>query len=116
MNVVAKAAQQAISLLTALKADFKIILPTGEQYGNLEIASPKPEPRYRRYPHGTLVNVYRPFLDEMVVGDTRVIPAPEGIEVKHLRGAVAGHASKFWGNGSAKTCITGNTVEILRVL
>jgi hypothetical protein len=115
MNVVAKAAQQAIALLNALKADFKIILPTGEEYGNLEIVRPKIYKRNQNYKRGTLIGVFLPIIESMEVGDVRVVEVPEGIEPDHMRGAMTGHISKRWGKGSAKTCVNGNTVEILRV-
>ena len=116
MNVVAKAAQQAISLLTALKADFKIILPTGEEFGNLEIVRPKDRTRNMKHRRGALSDIYKPFIESMAVGDVVVIPVPEGIDPLDMRGSMSAFASKNWGNGSAKTCINENTVEILRVL
>lgn len=116
MNVVAKAAQQAISLLNALKADFKIILPTGEEYGNLEIVRPKVFKRIQHNKRGTLIGVYLPIIESMQVGDVRVVEVPEGINPDHMRGAMTSYTSKQWGNGSAKTCVTEKTVEILRVL
>jgi hypothetical protein len=116
MNVVAKAAQQAITLLNALKADFKIILPTGEEYGNLEVVRPKERTRVQHNKRGSLSAVYLPIIQSMQVGDVMVVAVPEGISPEHMRGSMAGYANKNWGSSSAKTCITENTVEILRVL
>lgn len=116
MNVVAKAAQQAIALLTALKADFKIILPTGEEYGNLEVVRPKERTRVQMNKRGSLSAVYLPIIESMKVGDVMTVPVPEHLVAEHVRGAMAAYVSKNWGVGSAKTCINENAVEILRVL
>jgi hypothetical protein len=115
MNVVAKAAQQAITLLTALKADFKIILPTGEEYGNLEVVRPKERTRVQVNKRGSLSAIYQPIIQEMQVGDVKVVPVPEGVGVENMRGAIAAFAVTHWGKGASKTCVTDQTVEILRV-
>jgi hypothetical protein len=116
MNVVAKAAQQAITLLNALKADFKIILPTGEEYGNLEVVRPKERTRVQHNKRGSLFAIYEPIINSMQVGDVKVVAIPEGVAPEHIRGAISGYASHHWGAGSAKTCVNDNAVEILRVL
>ena len=107
MSVVTTTAEKAVSLLKALKADFKIILPTGEEYGDLEVARPKKR--------NNLMPIYVHLIEGMSVGDVNVIHAPEGVSVSNLRGAIAGYAFHRWGKGSARTCIVNNTVEILRV-
>lgn len=116
MNVVAKAAQQAITLLNALKADFKIILPTGEEYGNLEVVRPKERTRVQHNKRGSLFVIYEPIIKSMRIGDVKAVTIPDGVAPEHIRGAISGYASHHWGAGSAKTCVTGNTIEILRVL
>lgn len=114
MSVITVTAEKAVTLLKALKADFKIILPTGEEYGNLEVARAS-EKRKNTNKRGSLFALYAHVLKDMQPGDVGVIPVPEGIVAENLRGAISGYASTRWGKGSARTVIENNTVEILRV-
>ena len=118
MDVITKTTQQALRLLDAVRAQYKVILPTGEEYGVLEI-KPKEEPkvvkrRPGKYPHGELTAHATPFLQGVVVGDVAQVPIDK-YDPEILRGSVASNVCMMWGRGNFRTGITATHIEVLRV-
>ena len=124
MDIITKTARDAARLLNAIRAQYIIVLPTGEQIiqGDLKLhvhdAKPAKKPRAQsRHPHGFLNQHILPYLQHMKIGDVAVIPVPSGADMNEIQGSGASIAAKLWGNGSYKTMrndSTGN-LEVLRM-
>ena len=124
MDIITKTAKDAARLLNAIRAQYIIVLPTGEQIiqGDLKLHVPdaKPQRKVRaqsRHPHGFLNQHILPYLKDMKIGDVAVIPVPSGADMNEIQGSGASIAAKLWGNGSYKTMrndSTGN-LEVLRM-
>lgn len=114
-NVKKAALKKAIALLNALQAQYKIILPDGEEHGELVIAQTKKQILNRR-PHGALSNIYIPYLSKLKPGDVCEVPAGE-FKAEDMRSSMAGWIVSNWGKGSAITAIDrkANAIEVLRV-
>lgn len=124
MDIILKTAKDAARLLNAIRAQYIIVLPTGEQIiqGDLQLhvpdATPVKKPRAQsRHPHGFLNQHILPYVKNMKVGDVAVVPVPSGADMNEIQGSSASIAAKLWGNGSYKTMrnyTTGN-LEVLRM-
>ena len=112
MDVRTKAITQAVRLLNAAHAQFKIISENGEEFGELEIVAAKT--RTRRH-NVFAASGYIPKIEAMQVGDVEVLESPETEDVKKFRSAVCGCAGRVFGNGNYTTLVNGNTIELLRV-
>ena len=124
MDIITKTAKDAARLLNAIRAQYIIVLPTGEQIiqGDLKLHVPDATPQRKartpsRHPHGFLNNHILPFLQHMKVGDVAVVPVPNGADMNEIQGSGASIAAKLWGNGSYKTMRNDKTgcLEILRM-
>jgi hypothetical protein len=124
MDIITKTARDAARLLNAIRAQYIIVLPTGEQIieGDLKLHVPDATPQRKvrsqsRHPHGFLNNHILPYLKDMKIGDVAVIPVPSGADMNEIQGSGASIAAKLWGNGNYKTmrnATTGN-LEVLRM-
>lgn len=78
LDIQKTAIARLINALEGAKANYKIILPDGTEYGTLEtkpVKAVKPKgTRASPYPRGELRNYVQPFLSGMGVGDVVVIP------------------------------------------
>ena len=124
MDIITKTARDAARLLNAIRAQYIIVLPTGEQIiqGDLQLHVPdaKPQRKVRaqsRHPHGFLNNHILPYLKDMKIGDVAVVPVPNGADMNEIQGSGASIAAKLWGNGSYKTMRNDKTgcLEVLRM-
>ena len=124
MDIILKTAKDASRLLNAIRAQYIIVLPTGEQIiqGDLKLhvpdATPAKKPRAQsRHPHGFLNQHITPYLKDMKVGDVAVVPVPKTADMDEIQGSSASIAAKLWGNGSYKTMRNANTgnLEVLRM-
>lgn len=124
MDIITKTAKDAARLLNAIRAQYIIVLPTGEQIieGDLKLhvpdATPAKKPRAQpRHPHGFLNNHILPYLKDMKVGDVAVVPVPKTADMDEIQGSGASIAAKLWGNGNYKTMRNANTgnLEVLRM-
>ena len=124
MDIIQKTAKDAARLLNAVRAQYIIVLPTGEQIiqGDLKLHIPDDTPQRKarstpRHPHGFLNNHILPFLQNLKVGDVAVIPVPNGATMKEIQGSGASISAKLWGNGNYKTMRNDNTgnLEVLRM-
>jgi hypothetical protein len=124
MDIITKTAKDAARLLNAIRAQYIIVLPTGEQIiqGDLklQVADATPQRKARtpsRHPHRFLNNHITPYLKDMKIGDVAVVPVPNTATIDEIQGSGASIAAKLWGNGSYKTMrnyTTGN-LEVLRM-
>jgi hypothetical protein len=120
-EVETKAALQAIKLLNAVGAKYKIIYPDGTEVGELVLAKVEPEGKKKitrrrdfSLAYGTYAKLIRPMLKSTDVGQVASIPiAPYNAE--RLRSAATAIAHHLWGNGSHTSAITKTHVEILRI-
>ena len=124
MDIILKTAKDAARLLNAIRAQYIIVLPTGEQIiqGDLklQVADATPQRKARtpsRHPHGFLNNYIMPFIQHLGIGDVAVIPVPSGADMNEIQGSGASIAAKLWGNGSYKTMRNDTTgsLEVLRM-
>ena len=124
MDIILKTAKDASRLLNAIRAQYIIVLPTGEQIiqGDLKLhvpdATPPKKPRAQsRHPHGFLNQHILPYLKDMKVGDVAVVPVPKTADMDEIQGSSASIAAKLWGNGNYKTMRNYNTgnLEVLRM-
>ena len=112
-EIVKRTIAQAIKLLDASGAKYKIIDQDGNQYGLLIVTEPKKASKSYKHPPGTMHRFYYPLIKDMKVGDVVVIKNFD-FEPRALQGAITAWASEHWGRGSYKTCMVGPDVEILR--
>jgi hypothetical protein len=139
MDILTKTAKDAARLCKAIRAQYYIKLPTGEEFsGGLEgfevvkkvdavavpvkavkAAAKKAEPkrtRKLRRPFGAITNYFRPFLDGCAnVGDVAVIPGGD-FNLVELRSAIAAYCSTKWGNATHTSTMNRekNQIEVLR--
>lgn len=112
-EIVKRTIAQAIKLLDASGAKYKIIDQDGNQYGSLIVTEPKKASKSYKHPPGTMHRFYYPLIKDMKPGNVVVIKNFD-FEPKALQGAVTAWASEHWGKGSYKTCMVGPDIEILR--
>jgi hypothetical protein len=124
MDIITKTAKDAARLLNAIRAQYIIVLPTGEQIiqGDLKLHVPDATPAKKarqpsRHPHGFLNGHILPFIQHLEVGDVAVVPVPNGADMDEIQGSGASLSAKMWGNGNYKTMRNPNTgcLEILRM-
>ena len=124
MDIILKTAKDASRLLNAIRAQYIIVLPTGEQIiqGDLQLHVPDATPQRKvrtpsRHPHGFLNSHILPYLQNLKVGDVAVIPVPSGADMDEIQGSGASISAKLCGNGSYKTMRNANTgnLEVLRM-
>lgn len=113
------ALQRAINLLHSSGARYKIVMPDGMEYGDLQLAppaQPAPPKRVRRYPMGAARRYYGPLIQHMKPGDIVRVPVGE-FDLESLQSGICAYASANWGNQSAITrrAPEHNAVEIMRV-
>lgn len=119
-----KTINNAVAMLNALQAQYKIILPDGTEFGTLEVKSKsikknKSRIRNPRVPHGTMTPLYKDKIDAAEIGDVIQIDVtnlPAGVNPKMLRSAVTAHATVKWGAGSYNSTLTNTNIEVLRIL
>ncbi len=112
-----------IHLVTAMLskldgAQFKIILPDGQSFGELAVA-PAPtarKARQPRHPHGSLRALYLPHIQSLTLGDVAVIPVPPDIPLEHVRSSLCAYASTTWGLDTYTSTLnhSSHSIELLR--
>jgi len=111
-QVTQAAINQALKLLNASGCKYKVIDSTGVEYGDLETAPPRKK-RRGDLKFGAYSNHYKPYIENLAVGDVAVIPIDKFKYVK-LLGSLSAWCSTNWGKGNTKTCKAGNTIQVLR--
>lgn len=115
--VITKTIAKAVELLKASGAQFKVISPNGDEFGELEVAAEKK--KTFRFAHGELANHYKPVLEHLKVGEVATFknPDPTKYDIEDFRSSACSWISKEWGIGAHTSTIdrTFDTLEILRV-
>lgn len=120
MEVEKIAIERALRFLNAAGCKYCILETDGTKHGTLEIAAAKETGRRAsRFPRGSMLTHYMPFVKDLKAGDATLVPYGEfGVDEggkSALRGSLASWCSARWGN---KTYITHNNaqgIELLRV-
>lgn len=113
------AVHRAINWLNSSGVKYKIVMPDGTEYGELQLAPPAPPDgpkRARRYPLGAARSYYAPLIKDMKPGD--IVRVPVGVfDLESLQSGICAYASANWGNQTAITrrAPEHNAVEIMRV-
>lgn len=110
---------KAITILQAMPVvKFVIVLPDGTTLtqGDLQLEKTKRKPRNLRFPIGSVCQHYKPYLENLEIGQIAEVPFDK-FDAEPLRSGIASHCSKIWGNGAAMTVINRSKqcVEILRI-
>lgn len=109
---------RAVAFLNAAGVEYKIILPDGTEYGDLEVM-PKKRTRIQRVAHGTMTGLYKEKISTAEIGDVIQVAIADiealGAKPESLRSAATAYASMTWGNGTYTSIITDTHVEILRI-
>lgn len=115
--------QKSLSVLTALQSQnvkFKIILPDGKEYGDLDVIQDKRRTRINSTlrKRGELSNYIDPLIKHMKIGEVVQIPVPAhilDIDAKRLLSSVSSRCIGFWGNGSAMVSSNNNLIEVMKI-
>ena len=114
-------ANKAVQLLAALKAEYKIILPDGTEFGTLETKNKtkkKSKGERTRIPNGIIGPLYKEKVLSAKVGDViqlSITNLPNNITPEMLRSSATAFASGVWGYKTYTSTITKHNVEILRI-
>lgn len=110
--------QKALAVIKASGAQYRIVMPSGEQFGDLPIAAPEPERKRRklRHPYGVLKAHYLPYVKDIQPGQCIDVPCGPFLPGPLMSG-ISAHFCHTLGNG--KVMVAGNKdkkcVEVLRV-
>jgi len=107
------AINKAVQILQNMKCQFAIITPNGKKMGNLEVNDSKKRPL--KYAMGTLKNYYFPYVKDIGIGNSVLIPNGE-FEPEHLQSSLSAWCSTNWGKGTYATRIIDRGVEVVRFL
>lgn len=107
----------ALNILKGVNAKYKILLPDGTEYGELEVQENKARKRRavldgRKY--GELVLYYRPLIEHMKISDIVVVPF-NNYRPDALSGAISAWACTHWGKSSVITSKSDTAIEVMRV-
>lgn len=111
-----KLVEKVVRELNAINAQFKIIMPDGDEYGLLEI---KPVPKRNAFVKiGTYRDVYKDVVENICVGDVAEI---DFLKVKGscegLRSSIAAAMHTKYGSGAHSTYINraSGKIELIRI-
>jgi hypothetical protein len=114
LAITAKTIEQAIKLLKATGCQYKIIDVAGNEYGDLKVVAEKgTKKRKSTHAYGSVTNHFKPYLKDLDVGDVAVVPIDK-FEHASLLSCVAAWCVTNWGKGNARTCRSGDTIQVLR--
>lgn len=118
-RMIKKSLEHAVNILTAIDAKFVIsmndgsIVKRGEWNAGTKLS--KTKTGTVRKPNGAYADRYKPYLDNLAVGDVVEVPC-EGFSHNELQGAMTGWMSTTWGKGSYATSYNAenDTLEVIR--
>ena len=108
---------RTINTLTALTTHglkFRVELPDGKSFGNIEAAQVKKRKNKIYRPMGSVNAAIMPTLTDMQVGDIREIPIPSDFGTSEFQSAVCSRARDLWGKETYTTSSTKNAITVLR--
>lgn len=107
---------KATTVLAGMGCSYTITLPGGEVLTHGVVVPEKPDKpkRQRTYPYGAVRNHVRPYVDNLKLGDSVLIPFGD-FDPGILQSNVSGHLSNKLGNGTYMTTLRYdlNAVEVL---
>jgi len=105
---------RALKLFEAFDCKFKVITPNGEEFGVLEVVSPKSK-AVREYPYGEMRDWYKSQLNlDPKIGEVQEI-RPTKYPIEKVRSGICSLLSETWGQGAYKTTIVEDTIQIMRI-
>jgi hypothetical protein len=115
MSIQQRELDKFLGLLKGLNAQFKIVIPDGDnklEYGDLAVIQHK---RVARVPRGSCLKVYESAMKKLAIGNVVAIPFND-LPVESIRSSICSWAIRTWGLGSVTTMINrdNNTIEVLR--
>lgn len=119
-SIVTRVINEATNKLLVSGCAFKVVLPNGEVQEHDPNNWLNPEKKLTRQrkdrPYGTLCNYYRPYVENMQVGEVVVIPRREFTFVE-LQSAVTAWCGHHYGNGSVTSSknVSNDTLELMRL-
>jgi len=114
MSVKEIALKNALHILKALNCQFLVITSDGHEYGDLIAATPNRKRGKSPLPIGTYSKHFRPYIDNLKVGDVAAVPIGSFIPGE-LQSNMCSRAAVLWGTGSYTTHVSNDNVEILRI-
>ena len=107
-----KAINKAVQILKNLNCKVFVVLPNGEQIGEL----PKKEyKRNLRIPFGSATKHFKPYIENLKAGDLAVVPFGD-LPASSISSSMSAYMSKTWGNGSYNFQRVGNEFHVLRLM
>lgn len=106
-----------INVLNGLGAQYKIILPSGEEFGSLEVVIKKQRKRgENRYPRMAVRNHFLPYVEKLAVGEAVEIPLGE-FDLIALGSNISAWCCDHWGKGNSTyaSCKDKPAIELLRL-
>lgn len=123
LNIQKNGVEKLLIVLKAMDAKYKIILPDGTTYGELEVADPKKTRRRtrsknapgNRYQRGETMAYYKPLLVAIPPGGAEAVPF-DRFHPPTLAQNINAYAHFLWGAGnySATRNDKNKTVDVLR--
>ena len=118
-RMIKKSIEQAVNILTAIDAKFVIstndgnIIKRGEWNAGTKLSTTKTGKI--RKPNGAYAHIYKPYLENLKVGEVAEIPCGE-FRHNELQGAVTAWMSGVWGKQSYATSYNAEneTLEVIR--
>ena len=93
-----RAVNQLISTLSGMGAQYKIIMPDGTEYGELEIKLPdNKKTKNIVYPRGATRAYYEPFLSNLRIGEETSVPYADW-DVRILKSNIHSWCFDNWGS------------------
>ena len=112
-----KALVQALLTLQALGCSYKILTADGKllEQGVVDDGKTKRHRRADRE-YGSLAAYYKPFIENLQVGETAIIPFNPEFQPEDLRSSVTARMASSWGKGSYTTMFDKHkNLEIFRI-
>lgn len=103
-----------LEALTRTGVKYRIEMPDGQSFGNIEMPKVQAKPRKVYRPFGSVNAAIMPFLKAMDVGDVREIPVPKDFSAAEFQSAVCARATELWGKETYTTASSKDVVEVLR--
>lgn len=121
LNIQKNGLEKLLNILNAVEAKYKIILPDGTTYGELEAHEPKKRKRRsanapgNRYARGETMAYYKPFMENMKAGDAVAVPY-DRFHAPTLAQNINAYSHYLWGAGNYSATRNDNnkTVDVLR--
>ena len=108
---------RAIAILKAVPAvRFVVVLPDGTEFCHGDLQVVRTKRRKTTYPLGSLSSYYKPFLENLQVGEFVEIPF-DHFDPEDLRSSICAHSCNVFGKGSIATAKNPakNCIEVLRI-